>query len=77
MFSTIAARLRAVGGIAADDAHHAVDVQRRLQHAHVDQRREAADVAEVEALVLGFDAQLVHRLQQLDDLLERVLRRPC
>ncbi len=58
---------------AADHAHHAVDVQRRLQHAHVDQRREAADVADVEALVLRFDAELVHRLQQLDDLCERVL----
>ena len=72
MFSTIAARLRAVGGMPPIDAHHAVHVQRGLQHAHVDQRREAADVADVEALVLGFDVQLVHRLEQLDDLVERV-----
>ena len=77
MLSTIAARLRARRRDAADHAHHAVHVQRRVQHAHVDQRREAADVADVEALVLGFDAELVHRLEQLDDLLERVLRRPC
>ena len=40
---------------AADDAHHAVDMHRRFQHAHVDQRLEAADVPDVEALVLGFD----------------------
>ena len=43
-----------------------------VQHAHVDQRRERADVADVEALVLGLDAELVHRLEQLDDLVERV-----
>ena len=72
MLETIAARLEAVGGIPPSDPHHAVHVQRGVQQAHVDQRREAPDVADVEALVLGFDAQLVHRFEQLDDLLERV-----
>ena len=57
---------------AAEHAHHAADVQRRAQHALVDERLERADVAEVEALVLGLDAELVHRLEQRDDLLERV-----
>src|SRR3954468_1188502 len=37
---------------AAYDTHDAVDVQRWLEHAHVDQWIERADVSEVEALVL-------------------------
>ena len=36
------------------------------------QRRERADVADVEALVLGLDLQLLHHLEEGDDLRERV-----
>ena len=57
---------------AAEHSHHARHVQWRAQHALVHERLERADVAEVEALVLGLDAELVHRLEQGDDLLERV-----
>ncbi len=60
------------GGHAPDHTHHEVRVQRRLEQAHVEQRLERADVAEVEALVLGLDLQPAHRFKQLDDLLERV-----
>ncbi len=35
-----------------------------LEQAHVDERVEVGHVAGVEALVLGADAQLAHRLEQ-------------
>ncbi len=72
MLSTIAARLRAVGGMPPVTPITQSTCSGVFSTPHVDQRSEAADVADVEALVLGFDAQLVHRLEQLDDLLERV-----
>ena len=54
--------------IEAFDAH-ALDY---LLKPLVDERLERSDVPEIEALVLGLDAELVHRFQQRDDLLERV-----
>jgi hypothetical protein len=57
----------------AGDPHHARDLQRRLQQPHVEQRVEVGQVPGVEALVLGPDAGLVHRLEQRDDRVERVL----
>ncbi|MBV9049822.1 MAG: 3-keto-5-aminohexanoate cleavage protein, partial [Solirubrobacterales bacterium] len=39
---------------------------------HVHERLERGDVSDVEAFVLGLDAQATHGLKQLDDLVERV-----
>ena len=58
---------------AAGHAHHARDLERLLEQPHVEQRVEVGHVAGVEALVLGLDAELVHRLEELDDRVERVL----
>jgi uncharacterized membrane protein YeaQ/YmgE (transglycosylase-associated protein family) len=57
----------------ARHAHHARDLQRRLQRAHVQQRVEVGQVARVEALVLGPDPALVHGVQQRADRVEAVL----
>ena len=54
--SAMWARLRAFGRMPPGDAHHARDLQRRVEQAHVEQRVEVGDVARVEALVLGLDA---------------------
>ena len=61
------------GPDAAGHPHHAVDLQRLRQQAHVDQRVEVRHVPGVEALVLRPDAELVHDRQELDDRVERVL----
>ena len=62
-----------VGPHAAGHAHHAGDLQRLAQQAHVEQRVEVGHVPGVEALVLGPDAQLVHLGEERDDRVERVL----
>ena len=72
MLSTIAARLRAVGGTPPSTPITQETCSGGVQHALVDERLERADVPEVEALVLGLDPELVHRLEQRDDLVERV-----
>ena len=59
--SAMWARLRGVGPDAAGHAHHARDLQRLGQQPHVEQRVEVGHVPGVEALVLGPDAELVHR----------------
>ncbi|GBD46742.1 hypothetical protein HRbin41_01574 [bacterium HR41] len=59
-------------GNTAEYAHHTLHLQGLLDQAHVDQRREARHVTDVEALVLGADAELAHRSAELDDGVERV-----
>ena len=51
-----------MAGHAAEHAHDEVGVQGLIEQAHVDQRLQRGDMPEVEALVLGLDAQPLHRL---------------
>src|SRR5216683_621335 len=59
-------------GNAAQHSHDEAELQRRFEHAHVDERPRVADVARVKALHLGPHAGGVHGLEEELDVMKRV-----